>query len=112
VLSQLFYQTFVVQDLGVFDRAVHLAYTLVDFGARRTEITAAQARLVAANLSFNNEHLVLIREVTTYSCGPLPHPELCGWLQRAKADALEYPEAGATVFLPRVVALLVWEVTG
>jgi outer membrane protein len=61
---QLFYQTLFVQDLGIFDTEVHLAYTLVDFGARRTEITAAQARLVAANLSFNNEHLVLIRQVS------------------------------------------------
>jgi outer membrane protein len=34
------------------------------FGARRAEITAAQARLVAANLSFNNEHLILIRQVS------------------------------------------------
>jgi outer membrane protein len=61
---ELFYQTFVVQDLGIFDAHVHLAYTLVDFGARRTEISAAQARLVAANLSFNNEHLDLIRQVS------------------------------------------------
>jgi outer membrane protein len=60
----LLYQTFTVQSLGVFDAGVHLAYTLVDFGARRTEITAAQARLVAANLSFNNEHLILIRQVS------------------------------------------------
>jgi outer membrane protein TolC len=36
----------------------------VDFGARRTEITAAQARLVAANLSFNNDHLDVIRQVS------------------------------------------------
>jgi outer membrane protein len=63
-LNPLLYQTFVVQDLGVFDTAVHLAYTLVDFGGRRTEISAAQARLVAANLSFNNEHLDLIRQVS------------------------------------------------
>src|SRR5271170_575796 len=60
----LLYQTFTKQDLGVFDTNVHLAYTLVDFGARHTEITAAQARLVAANLSFNNEHLILIRQVS------------------------------------------------
>jgi outer membrane protein len=60
----LLYQTFTKQDLGVFDTGVHLAYTLVDFGARRTEITAAQARLVATNLSFNNEHLILIRQVS------------------------------------------------
>jgi outer membrane protein len=60
----LLYQTLTVQSLGIFDEEVHLAYTLVDFGARRTEITAAQARLVAANLSFNNEHLILIRQVS------------------------------------------------
>ncbi len=60
----LLYQTFTKQDLGVFDTGVHLAYTLVDFGARRTEISAAQAGLVAANLSFNNEHLILIRQVS------------------------------------------------
>jgi outer membrane protein len=63
-LNPLLYQTFVVQDLGVFDTRVHLAYTLVDFGARRTEISAAQAQLVAANLTFNNEHLDLIRQVS------------------------------------------------
>jgi outer membrane protein len=61
---QLFYQTFVLQDWAIFDTDVHLAYTLVDFGARHTEITAAQARLVAANLSFNNAHLDLIRQVS------------------------------------------------
>ena len=43
----LLYQTFTKQDQGVFDTGVHLAYTLVDFGARRTEISAAQAGLVA-----------------------------------------------------------------
>jgi outer membrane protein len=61
---QLFTATFVLQDWGVFDAEVRLAYTLVDFGARRTEITAAQARLVAANLSFNNDHLDVIRQVS------------------------------------------------
>jgi outer membrane protein len=60
----LFYQNVFPQDLGVFDTDVHLAYTLLDFGARHTEITAAQARLVAANLSFSNEHLILIRRVS------------------------------------------------
>jgi outer membrane protein len=61
---ELFGPTFVLQDWGIFDTEVRLAYTLVDFGARRTEISAAQARLVAANLSFNNEHLILIRQVS------------------------------------------------
>lgn len=62
--AQLLYQSFVVQDLGLFETTVTLNYTLVDFGARRAEITAAQARLLAANLSFNNEHLVLIQQVS------------------------------------------------
>jgi len=53
-----------MQDWAVFDAELHLAYTLVDFGARRTEITAAKARLVVANLSFNKEHLILIRQVS------------------------------------------------
>jgi outer membrane protein len=61
---QLFGPTFVLQDWGIFDAEIRLAYTLVDFGARRSEITAAQARLVAANLSFNDEHLMLIRQVS------------------------------------------------
>lgn len=61
---QLFGPTFVLQDWAVFNTELHLAYTLVDFGARRTEISATQARLVAANFSFNNEHLVLIRQVS------------------------------------------------
>jgi hypothetical protein len=60
----LLYRTFVIQDIGLFTTAVHLNYTLLDFGARRTEITAAQAKLVAANLNFNNEHLVLVRNVS------------------------------------------------
>ncbi len=61
---QLFGPTFVLQDWGIFDAEIHLAYTLVDFGARRSEITATQARLIAANLSFNNQHLALIRQVS------------------------------------------------
>src|SRR5271156_415515 len=61
---QLFGPTFVLQDWAIFDAELHLAYTVVDFGARSTEITAAKARLVAANLSFNKEHLILIRQVS------------------------------------------------
>src|SRR5580658_6250403 len=45
---ELFGPTFVLQDWGIFDVELRLAYTLVDFGARRTEISATQARLVAA----------------------------------------------------------------
>ena len=36
-------RSFTMQDLGVFDTGVHLAYTLVDFGARRTEITRSSS---------------------------------------------------------------------
>jgi outer membrane protein len=60
----LLYNAFVVQDIGLFATAVHLDYTLVDFGARRSEITATQAKLVAANLSFNDAHLQLIQQVS------------------------------------------------
>jgi outer membrane protein len=61
---QLFGPEFVLQDWGIFGTEIRLAYTLVDFGARRTEISAAQAQLVAANLSFNSAHLDLIRQVS------------------------------------------------
>ena len=60
----LLYQTFTKQDLGVFDADLHLAYTVLDFGKRSTEIAAARARLVAANLSFNSDHLDVIRQVS------------------------------------------------
>ncbi|WP_348267902.1 TolC family protein [Edaphobacter paludis] len=60
----LLYRTFVLQDIGAFETALNLNYTLVDFGARRSEITATQARLLAANLNFNNEHLVLVQQVS------------------------------------------------
>jgi outer membrane protein len=60
----LLYSTFVLQDIGLFETALSLNYTLVDFGARRDEISAAKARLLAANLSFNNEHLILIQQVS------------------------------------------------
>lgn len=60
----LLYQSFVLQDIGAFETALSLDYTLVDFGARRAEISASQARLLAANLNFNNEHLLLIQQVS------------------------------------------------
>jgi outer membrane protein TolC len=60
----LLYQSFALQDIGAFETALTLNYTLVDFGARRDEINAAKARLLAANLTFNNEHLVLIQQVS------------------------------------------------
>lgn len=60
----LLYSTFVLQKLGLFESVLKMDYTLFDFGARRTEITAAQARLLAANMNFNNQHLVLIEQVS------------------------------------------------
>ena len=60
----LLYGSFALQHIGLFEAALHLNYTLLDFGARRSEITAARARLLAANLNFNNEHLLLIYQVT------------------------------------------------
>lgn len=60
----LLYQSFAVQDIGAFETALSLNYTLIDFGARRSEITAAQARLLAANLNFNHEHLILLQQVS------------------------------------------------
>lgn len=60
----LLYDTFVLQDLGVFEAVLKMDYTLIDFGARRSEITAAQARLLAANMNFNQQHLVLIEQVS------------------------------------------------
>lgn len=60
----LLYSTFVLQDIGLFETALSLNYTLVDFGARRDEISAAKARLLASNLSFNNQHLILIQQVS------------------------------------------------
>ena len=60
----LLYSTFVLQDIALFETAVHMDYTLIDFGARRSEIDVEKARLLAANLRFNNEHLVLIYQVS------------------------------------------------
>lgn len=61
----LLYQSFALQDIGAFETALTLDYTLVDFGTRRAEIDNTKARLLAANLSFNNQHLVLIQQVSS-----------------------------------------------
>lgn len=61
----LLYKTFVIQNIGAFETALKINYTLVDFGARRDEIDASKARLLAANLSFNNEQLILIQQVSS-----------------------------------------------
>lgn len=67
----LLYSTFVLQDIGAFETALTLNYTLVDFGRRRDEIDATKAHLLAANLTFNNEHLILIRQVSAAYYGYL-----------------------------------------
>jgi outer membrane protein len=59
----LLYNTFVVQNLGVFETSLKLNYTLLDFGARRSEIAAAKAKLLSANLNFNYDHLLLMEKV-------------------------------------------------
>lgn len=63
--APVLYNTFVVQDIGEFEASLNLNYTLLDFGARRSEITAAQAKLLAANLTFNYEQLALIKRVAS-----------------------------------------------
>lgn len=57
-------QSFVIQDIGAFEAALNLNYTLVDFGARNASINGARARLLAANLAFNNQHLALLKRVS------------------------------------------------
>jgi outer membrane protein TolC len=81
----------VIQDLGLFETTLTLTYTLIDFGARRAEITAAQARLLAANLSFNNEHLVLIQQVSLayYNLLNATGLRLAAEVNLADANALE-----------------------
>jgi outer membrane protein TolC len=56
--SQFFRQT--VPD---FEASLALSYTIFDFGARRGRIDAARARLLAANLGFNDVHRILIYQV-------------------------------------------------
>ena len=61
----LLYSSFALQDIGAFETALKLDYTLVDFGARRDEINATKAKLLASNLTFNNQHLILIQQVSS-----------------------------------------------
>lgn len=83
----LLFQSFAVQDIGYYETALHLDYTLIDFGARRSEVTAAQARLVAANLNFTNEHLLLIKEVSEAYFGLLNAIGLRKAAETSLADA-------------------------
>lgn len=58
----LLYQSFVVQDLGIFEPLLRLNYTVLDFGARASRISAAREQLSAANFAFNAVQLSLLFE--------------------------------------------------
>lgn len=60
----LLYSEFQLQDIGLIKTMLQLHYTVLDFGARSTEIDVAKARLLAANFQFNDTHLQVIYEVT------------------------------------------------
>jgi outer membrane protein TolC len=57
--SQFFRQT-----VPTFQISLEMNYTIFDFGARRGRINAESARLLAANLAFNDVHRQLIYEVS------------------------------------------------
>ena len=51
------------QTIPEFELSLELNYTIVDFGARHGRIDASVARLLAANLGFNDVHRRLIYQV-------------------------------------------------
>jgi outer membrane protein len=51
------------QEIQDNEGNLELNYTIVDFGARSGRISAAQAKLIAANFSFNDVHRKIIYEV-------------------------------------------------
>ena len=51
-------------DQPGFSALLNLNYTIFDFGARRGRINAESARLLAANLGFNDVHRQLIYDVS------------------------------------------------
>src|SRR6202048_94111 len=59
----LFGSSFVRQTVAAFGPALHLDYTLFDFGARAGRIAAAGAELAAANFAFNDTHRRIIFQV-------------------------------------------------
>jgi outer membrane protein len=52
------------QTVSVFEASLELNYTIFDFGARRGRINAESARLLAANLGFNDVHRQIIYDVS------------------------------------------------
>jgi outer membrane protein len=59
----LFGNAFFRQTVTTFGPGLQLNYTVVDFGARRGRIAAAQAELAAANFGFNDTHRKIIFQV-------------------------------------------------
>lgn len=51
------------QTIGHYQAALHLSYTVFDFGARAGRIDAAKADLLAANFAFNDAHRRVIYQV-------------------------------------------------
>lgn len=60
----LFFGKFYHEDTALFPAVVNLSYTVFDFGARSAKIDQAQARLLAADFSFNDTHRKIIFRVT------------------------------------------------
>ena len=51
------------QEIQEFQVAMHVNYTLFDFGARAGRINEAKARLLAANFAFNDTHRQVVYQV-------------------------------------------------
>jgi outer membrane protein len=58
-----FFSQFFRTTVADFEVSLALNYTIFDFGARRGRIDAEKARLLAANLGFNDVHRILIFQV-------------------------------------------------
>jgi outer membrane protein len=56
-------KNFVRQTIGHYQEALHLNYTVFDFGARAGRIDAAKAELLASNFAFNDTHRRVIYQV-------------------------------------------------
>ena len=52
------------QTIPIFELSLDLSYTIFDFGVRRGRINAESARLLAANLEFNDVHRQIINDVS------------------------------------------------
>jgi len=61
----LFGDRFIRQDVTDLEPTISLLYTILDFGARASQIEAAEANLLAANFTFNETHERIIFDVST-----------------------------------------------